>query len=249
MAALLLRPLLNMVAIATPSGTERSCGSASMLAQQQQQQQRGEPLIDFGDPQTALEFMAVDDRIMGGSSTSRVVHDATEGASCFQGNLIVEGGGFASVRYLKTFTLPTDCEALSLTAAGDGRLGYKITLQSEGAAQGVSYQYLLPLASDDDGNTASDLASGDGFTSMRIPLSAFKPSLRGRPAPDAPPLRAAEVRGLGLMLSRYEVAGSGVKESIAPGPFRLRLRRLATAESELAINGRRWVQAPAGNGA
>ena len=59
----------------------------------------------------------------------------------------------------------------------------------------------------------------------------------------APPLRAGEVRGLGLMLSRYEVAG-GVKESIEAGPFRLRLRRLATAESELAINGRRWVQAP-----
>ena len=110
-------------------------------------------------------------------------------------------------------------------------MGYKITLQSEAAAQGVSYQYLMPLVAD------------GGFTLMRIPLSAFKPTLRGRPAPDAPPLRAGEVRGLGLMLSRYEVAG-GVKESIEAGPFRLRLRRLATAESELAINGRRWVQAP-----
>lgn len=112
---LLLRPLLNMVAIATP-GSDRS---VSMLAEQQR---RGETLIDFANPLAALEFMAVDDRIMGGSSTSRVVYDDTESASCFEGNLIVEGGGFAGVRYLKAFTLPADCDALSLEAAGDVRL-------------------------------------------------------------------------------------------------------------------------------
>ena len=113
---LLLRPLLNMVAIATPPGSERK---VSMLAEQQR---RGETLIDFANPSAALEFMAVDDRIMGGSSSSRVVYDATESASCFEGTLIVEGGGFASVRYLKAFTLPTDCEAVCLEAAGDVRL-------------------------------------------------------------------------------------------------------------------------------
>ena len=46
------------------------------------------------------------------------------------------------------------------------------------------------------------------------------------------------------MLSRYEVAG-GVKESIPAGAFCLTLRRLSTAESELAINGRRWSSARA----
>ena len=59
-----------------------------------------------------------------------------------------------------------------------------------------------------------------------------------QPAPAARP-RAEDVCGLGLMLSRYEVAG-GVKESIPAGAFCLTLRRLSTAESELAINGRRW---------
>lgn len=199
-----------------------------MLAQQQ-----GRTLIDFTDGSVAQDFRAVDDRIMGGSSVSRVIH-AVSGFTSFEGDLIVEGGGFASVRYDKPFLLPPDCEALSLEACGDGRMGYKITLQTPSGAQGISYQYVLPLD-----ESASD---EDGFTTLRIPLSAFKASVRGRSAPEAPPLRAADVRSLGLMLSRYEPAGGGPKESIKAGPFQLLLRRLAVADSDLAINGRRWVQ-------
>lgn len=221
---LLLRPL--MVAIAQPTHV-----TASMLATASQ----GRTLLDFANAATADQFAAVDDRIMGGASRSRIAFDGDDGATCFEGDLVVEGGGFASVRYGKPFTLPADCEALTLEASGDGRRGYKLTLQTAVAAQGVSYQYLLPFDEHDGDRDA------DGFCSLRIPLSAFKPTLRGRPAPDAPALRASDVCGLGLMLSRYEVAG-GVKESIEAGPFRLRLRRLATAQSELAINGRRWAQ-------
>ena len=184
-------------------------------------------VVDFSAPSTAAAFAAVDDRVMGGASTSRVVHE--DGAALFEGNLIVEGGGFASVRYLGEISLSPEAEALSLEARSDGRKGYKLTLSSAAAPQGVSYQLVLP-----------QLDEGAPFERLRLPLADFKPSLRGRPATDAPPLRAADVRGLGLMLSRYE-SGGGIKEPIAPGAFQLRLRRLAEAESELAINGRRWV--------
>ena len=171
---------------------------------------------------------------MGGASTSSVVHDEQSSTTLFEGTLVVEGGGFASARYTAPFELPRGVEALALTYQPDERLGYKVTVRSAAAPEGVSYQFALPAAE-----------GAAGFTTARMPLDAFRPTFRGRPAPEAPPLRAEDVRGLGLMLSRYEVAG-GVKEALAPGRFRLALRRLATAESELARNGRRWVQPRAG---
>ena len=185
-------------------------------------------LIDFTDPKTALDFIPVDDRIMGGQTVSRVVHE--DGCTCFKGVLVVEGGGFASVRCTEPLSLASDVDALVLEACADGRRGYKLTLTSIAAPQGVSYQYVLPL---------DDVVHGE-FVPVRCPLSSFRPSFRGRPAPEAPPLRAEDVRSLGLMLSRYEGDGE-VKVSINPGPFKLRLRKLAVGESELAINGKRWV--------
>ena len=182
-------------------------------------------LLDFTDASVAPLWRPVDDRIMGGSSTSLITH--SDGATTFSGDLIVEGGGFASARFERPFELGRDVEALELDAEGDGRLGYKLTLRSAAADASISYQYALPAL------TAQ--------TSLRLPLSGFRATCRGQPAPDAPPLRAEDVCGLGLMLSRYEVAG-GVKESIPAGAFCLTLRRLSTAESELAINGRRWLR-------
>ena len=79
-------------------------------------------VVDFSAPSTAAAFAAVDDRVMGGASTSRVVHK--DGAALFEGNLIVEGGGFASVRYLDEISLSPEAEALSLEARSDGRKGY-----------------------------------------------------------------------------------------------------------------------------
>jgi len=190
--------------------------------------------VDFSDPNSATAWAAVDDRIMGGSSVSRVVHDTASGSASFEGELVVEGGGFASVRYSPPFRLPPDVDALELEARGDGRSGYKVTLRSDAVDSSVSYQYQLPPL------------SGEGFTKLRLPLADFRATCRGRPVPDAPPLRAAEVRSLGLMLSRYEAGGgqSGQKEAIPPGAFRLQIKRIAAAQSELALNSRRWVSPP-----
>ena len=181
--------------------------------------------IDFSDPSVAADFAAVDDRIMGGSSQSRVIF--ADGVTVFEGLLVEQGGGFASVRYGPPLTLDAATDALLLEARGDGRQGYKLTLTSGRAPNGISYQ------------AAIDAGSG-GFAALRLPLASFKPSYRGRPAPEAPALRAADVRSLGLMLSRFDVGG-GEKGRCAGGPFRLELRRLGSAESELATNGRRWV--------
>ena len=114
------------------------------------------------------------------------------------------------------------------TATGTSRLA-PTPLRGTMTANGVSYQFTLPQL-------------GEKREKVRMPLDQFKPSYRGRAVPDAPPLRAAEVRGMGLMLSRYEGGGGEGKQPIAPGDFWLRLRRLEATESELTLNGRRWAQ-------
>jgi NADH dehydrogenase [ubiquinone] 1 alpha subcomplex assembly factor 1 len=220
--------------ISTAAGALLSSSSASPSSGPNSHNRR--VLIDFTCESTVADWVAVDDRIMGGATTSRVVHRS--GCTSFEGDLVVEGGGFASVRYTAPFRLPREVEVLALEACSDGRMGYKLTLTSSSAQPGVSYQLVLPRLSS-GGSNDGDAGVG-GFQTLRLPLTNFKPTYRGRPAPEAPPLRADEVNGLGLMLSRYEVEG-GVKESIAPGAFRLRLRSLATAESDLAMNWKRWV--------
>ena len=169
--------------------------------------------IDFTKAAAADDWSAVDDRIMGGSSMSKLVY--SDGSTSFQGELIVEGGGFASVRYGKELVLANNVEAFVLKAKSDGRLGYKLTVQTSAMPGGVSYQCLLPHMGSEE------------FAAVRLPLSTFKPSLRGRPVPDAPPLRAADIRTIGLMLSRYEVGGGGAKASIQPGGFRLQIQNIA----------------------
>ena len=46
-------------------------------------------ILDFTDPRVAADWVPVDDRIMGGSSLSSVLH--VDGATQFAGELIVEG--------------------------------------------------------------------------------------------------------------------------------------------------------------
>eukprot|EP00967_Tisochrysis_lutea_P156509 scaffold315479_cov23-Tisochrysis_lutea.AAC.1 len=191
--------------------------------------------LDFSDSRAARSWRAVDDRIMGGASTSTVRFDEQVGAASFEGELVVEGGGFASVRYSPPFRIPSDVEALELEARGDGRAGYKLTLRSDAVDSSVSYQFQLPPL------------SGEEFTKLRLPLSEFRATSRGRSVLDAPPLRAADVRSLGLMLSRYESSGGMGKQSIPPGKFRLQIKRIAVAKSELAMNALRWVKPPPGN--
>jgi NADH dehydrogenase [ubiquinone] 1 alpha subcomplex assembly factor 1 len=191
--------------------------------------------VDFTDASVAGAWTAVDDRIMGGSSRSRVVYD--DGVTAFEGVLVETGGGFASARYGRPLSL-TNVEVLQLKVRiTDGREGYKVTLAGDHAPR-VSYQCLIPANVSERGATDED-----GFTELELPLSSFKPSFQGRPAPDAPPLRDAQLCSLGLMLSQFAAGGGEVADAskCAPGEFRLELKRLWPAESALAANGRRWV--------
>lgn len=159
-------------------------------------------LYRFDDPRAASAWEAVDDRVMGGVSRSRVRHDPA-GHAVFEGTLsLAQGGGFASVR--APVALPTDAAGASdwlLEVRGDGRR-YKFTLRTSATFDAVSWQ------------ASFDAPAGDWRT-VRLATADFVPTFRGRRV-DAPPLDPVQVRTLGLMLADRHA-----------GPFALALRRIA----------------------
>lgn len=159
-------------------------------------------LYRFDDPRAASAWEAVDDRVMGGVSRSRMRHDPA-GHAVFEGILSLDqGGGFASVR--APAAQPVEAagtRAWRLEVRGDGRR-YKFTLRTSERFDAVSWQ------------ASFDVPAGEWRT-VRLATGDFVPTFRGRQV-DAPPLDPSAVRTLGLMLADRQ-----------PGPFALALRRIA----------------------
>lgn len=158
-------------------------------------------LYRFDDPRAASAWEAVDDRVMGGVSRSRVRHDPA-GHAVFEGILSLErGGGFASVR--APAAVPAEAagvRAWRLEVRGDGRR-YKFTLRTSERFDAVSWQ------------ASFDVPAGE-WRAVRLATDDFVPTFRGRQV-TASPLDPAQVRTLGLMLADRQ-----------PGSFALALRRI-----------------------
>ncbi len=158
-------------------------------------------VIRFDTPASAQAFSAMDDRVMGGVSRSRVRFDPA-GHAVFEGTVSLEqNGGFASVRAALPAATGDAVRGLRLAAMGDGKR-YKLSLRLGGDVDGVSYQ------------AAFDTRPGEWMT-IELPLTAFVPSFRGRQVA-APPLDWRAVREVGLLISDRQT-----------GPFALALRRLS----------------------
>jgi NADH dehydrogenase [ubiquinone] 1 alpha subcomplex assembly factor 1 len=158
-------------------------------------------LFNFASAATLTDWSAIDDSVMGGVSRSRLRHDAA-GHAVFEGIVSLEQkGGFASVR---SRPMPLGAQGAThylLEVRGDAKR-YKLNLRTDDTFDGVNYQ-------------ASFDAPADLWTVVRLPLSSFTPTFRGRAVPDAPPLDALRVRQVGLMIADKQA-----------GPFALALRSL-----------------------
>jgi len=160
-----------------------------------------------------LTWSAVDDRVMGGRSTSRMVAQA-DGTVFFSGDFVVAGGGFASVRA----TLPyqgfalTGSRGVQLEVNGDSRTGYKLLLKTNTAMDGIIYQ------------ASFDAPSSLG--TVTIPFTSFRPTFRGQPVPNAPPLRGQDISSIGFMLSRVDAGGRYTDEP--SGKFSLRIAGMSS---------------------
>ncbi len=146
-------------------------------------------------------WSVVNDGVMGGASTSRV--QSVDGALRFEGVIRLEhNGGFASVR--RAAALSAAATALAVTVRGDGnRYRLNIYTRDPGTGNARPFTYHAPFA------TAAGRAER-----VELPLHGFRAGLRGRAVADAPPLAAADVIGVGLMITK---GGHGA----GSGPFRL----------------------------
>ncbi len=158
-------------------------------------------LFDFTDPSAADTWRAIDDRVMGGASRSRLRHDPS-GHAVFEGEVSLElNGGFASVR----------------SSAGErGLPGARACLVD---CRGSHQQFKLKLLTDDGLDSLTYQASmapgGTGWQTLELPLSNFRATFRGRDVPDAPALDPARIRQVGLTIASRQA-----------GPFEFHLRRI-----------------------
>jgi hypothetical protein len=150
-------------------------------------------LFCFESAASVADWSAIDDSVMGGISASRLHHD-DNGHALFAGIVSLErNGGFASVR---SRPLPLGLPGAvncAIELRGDGKR-YKLNLRSDDSFDGIAYQTTIePPAYQ--------------WTVMRIPLSLFAPTFRGRPLPNVPPIDPARLRQMGLMIADRQ-AGS-----------------------------------------
>ncbi len=159
-------------------------------------------LFDFSDPHAVNAWRAIDDRVMGGLSRSMLHHDAA-GHAVFAGTVSLErNGGFASVRSSPADRGLPGAEACLIDVRGAPRQ-YKLSLLTDDGFDSPSHQAVFAPA-------------GTGWQTLRLPLSAFRASFRGRELPGAPRLDPARIRQVGLMIAGRQA-----------GPFELLVRRIA----------------------
>jgi hypothetical protein len=159
-------------------------------------------LFDFADPAAVQAWRAIDDRVMGGVSRSRLRHDAA-GHAVFEGEVSLERqGGFASVRSSPGgFGCPGATACVVEVQCAGGQV-FKLSFITDDGFDGVNHQ-------------AGFAPVGSGWQTLTLPLADFRASFRGRAVPGAPALDPARIRQVGLMIAARQA-----------GPFALAIRRI-----------------------
>jgi hypothetical protein len=145
----------------------------------------------------AGDWRIVNDDVMGGVSSARV--ETIDSGVRFSGEIRLEfDGGFASMR--RPASLPAQATGLQVQARGDGNR-YRLTVYTRDATSGRAWPF----------SHHAVFATAPGATTVeRLHWPQFRASFRGRAVPDAPPIGAADVLGLGTMNTTAEhAAGAG----------------------------------------
>ncbi len=156
-------------------------------------------------PGTAADWEVLNDGVMGGISSAQV-RDGGDGGLRFAGTVRLDfNGGFASAR--RAATLPPDATGLAVRARGDGNRYRLIVFTADPRGGRRPYLYYAVF-------------TPGGEAPVELRWAEFRASFRGRPVPEAPPVTAAEVIGIGLMITKAEHAAGG-------GAFALELLSVA----------------------
>ena len=145
------------------------------------------PVLDFAAADSARNWQAVNDGVMGGVSDGRFRITADKTME-FSGTLSLENnGGFASVR---TKPMDLDLQAgdtIVVRVKGDGR-EYVLNIYTKSRRMAFSYRAPLPTTKDE-------------WTEVRVPLDDFIPTAFGRRVQGMGPVEPSQINGLGFMLS------------------------------------------------
>ena len=154
-------------------------------------------LFLFTTANSVAAWTSVDDKVMGGCSTSLLRYDPM-GYAVFEGTVKPENnGGFASVRTHAMDLGVKSASAYVLKVKSDGKR-YKFNLRMEDNSDGVVYQ------------TAFVTPAGV-WTSLNLPVSQFTATFRGRTVPDAPSLDPVLVRQAGFMIADRQMGDFSLK--------------------------------------
>jgi len=157
-------------------------------------------IFNFSRQQDLDQWMIINDTVMGGVSRS-AFQPGRDGTAVFSGAVSLDNyGGFcsATTKPSKPYDLGI-YEGIAIQIKGDGK-HYKLTLKSEAAFMGFSYQYPFQTKK-------------DAWTTIYAPFDAFKPFFRGTLQADVGAIDRSMVASFGLLISD--------KQS---GPFRLEIR-------------------------
>ena len=161
-------------------------------------------LFRFDTAESVADFSPIDDRVMGGRSTSRLRHDPA-GHAVFEGKVsLQDGGGFASVRSRPLALGEARADSCRIEVLGDGKR-YKLNLRTDDRFDGVAYQATF------------EPVPGE-WTVLHLPLASFVPTRRGRPVEGVPALRPLALRQLGIAIGDQQA-----------GAFALALRTITLA--------------------
>lgn len=157
----------------------------------------------------AAAWRIVNDGVMGGVSSSRVSH--TGDALRFAGEIsLANNGGFASMRRSLDAGIATgEPDGFVVRARGDGNR-YRLRVYTRDPATGRE-QWFGYYA-------VFDTRAGE-ITQAELRWPQFAATFRGRPVPDAPPIRFADIIGIGVMITKADHQGGR-------GPFSLDLLRI-----------------------
>ncbi|TXB69418.1 CIA30 family protein [Phaeodactylibacter luteus] len=152
--------------------------------------------------QGLLNWVPINDTVMGGLSQSRFETIAGEGI--FSGRVSLDNsGGFASVKAGLSQMVPLhNFRAIRISYCPDGKAyDIRLRVQEEQWAH-IAYRFTLP-------------PSSGTWQTADCPLDEFSPTFRGRHKPEAPALSSLTLSQVGFLISQRQA-----------GPFEFRVRQL-----------------------
>jgi len=165
-------------------------------------------LVDFSAGKSGIEWMTVNDNVMGGRSKGGF--EIKSDRLLFSGATNTKGGGFSSIRTKPTSWGLTDEAGVKLRVRGDGRT-YQFDARKIGAKGWVPVTY------------KSEFKTVKGeWIDVTIPFSSFKPTRYGTKVSGSE-LKASEVGVIGFMI--YDKKD---------GPFKLEVESVKTYQDDSA---------------